>query len=76
MAVPHVIEGRNEIVASALQTIVNLNKRHFTVPFVTIAIQGGSNINAFITSISTESVTVEYSAEFTGRLHLQAISVK
>ncbi|MBC8410922.1 MAG: hypothetical protein H8E12_19730 [Rhodobacteraceae bacterium] len=75
MAVPHVVEGRNEIVTNAISTTINLKQQHFTIPLVTIAVQG-ENVNAFITSISTKNVTVEYSALFTGRLHLQAISVK
>jgi len=72
----YVIEGRSEEVIGMESTTVILNQQHFSIPSVTVTLQSNSDINVFITSISSKRVTVEYSAPFTGRLHLQAISVK
>jgi hypothetical protein len=72
----YVIEGRNEEVIGMESTTVTLNQQHFSIPSVTVALQSTSDINVFITSISKRRVVVEYSATFTGRLHLQAISVR
>ncbi len=43
-----------------------------TVPNV-IATAVGANVNVFITSITTSSVTVKPSATFTGSIHLQVV---
>ena len=72
----YVIEGRTEEVIGMESTTVALNQEHFSIPSVTATLQGTSDINVFITSISRSSVVVEYSASFTGKLHLQAISVR
>ena len=55
---------------------VPLTKRHTSIPNVSIMLEpfDGNSTSAFVSSVSTTSVTVKFSSPFRGYLHLHVVS--
>tara|TARA_Y100000593_G_C4276936_1_gene320604 strand:+ start:697 stop:939 length:243 start_codon:yes stop_codon:yes gene_type:complete len=72
-----VSEGQRVSATDVLEATITFNKSHVSTPFVTIMLEpstGVAEANTYISSISSTSVTVKLSSQFSGYIHMQAMS--